>query len=40
MPQHWWLIAPDKPGPKERAKGVRKAAREHGGMVIFVGRTE
>jgi hypothetical protein len=23
----------------ERAKAVRKAAREHGGEVIFVGRT-
>ena len=39
MPHHWWLIDPDNPGPRQRAKAVRKAAREYGGEVIFVGRT-
>ena len=39
MPHHWWLIDPDNPGPKQRAKAVRKAARESGGEVVFVGRT-
>jgi hypothetical protein len=40
MPKHWWLIDPDNPGPKQRAKAVRKAAREFGADVIFVGRTK
>ena len=40
MPHHWWKIDPDNPGPLERAKAVRKAAREHGAEVIFVGRTK
>jgi hypothetical protein len=40
MPKHWWLIDPDNPGPKQRARAVRKAAREYGGEVIFVGRTK
>lgn len=39
MPHHWWLIDPDNPGPRQRAKAVRKAAREHGSEVLFVGRT-
>jgi hypothetical protein len=39
MPHHWWLIDPDNPGPKQRAKVVRKAARELGSEVLFVGRT-
>jgi hypothetical protein len=39
MPHHWWLIDPDNPGPKQRAKAVRKAAREFGSEVLFVGRT-
>ena len=39
MPHHWWLIDPDNPGPKQRAKAVRKAAREYGCEVVFVGRT-
>jgi hypothetical protein len=38
MPHHWWLLDPDNPGPKQRARAVHKAAREHGGEVIFVGR--
>ncbi|HXV34479.1 MAG TPA: hypothetical protein VD769_10765 [Gaiellaceae bacterium] len=38
MPHHWWLIDPDNPGPKQRAKAVRRAARESGGEVLFVGR--
>ncbi len=40
MPHHWWLIDPDNPGPKQRAKAVRKAAREYGTEVLFVGRTK
>jgi hypothetical protein len=40
MPHHWWLIDPDNPGPRQRAKAVRKAARECGSDVVFVGRTE
>jgi hypothetical protein len=40
MPHHWWLIDPDNPGPKQRARAVRKAAREYGGDVVFVGRTK
>ena len=40
MPHHGWKIDPNNPGPMERAKAVRKAAREHGGQVIFVGRTK
>ncbi len=39
MPHHWWLIDPDNPGPRQRAKAARKAAREFGGEVVFVGRT-
>jgi hypothetical protein len=39
MPKHWWLIDPDNPGPRKRAKAVRSAAREFGSEVIFVGRT-
>lgn len=39
MPHHWWLIDPDNPGPRQRAKAVRKAARENGSEVLFVGRT-
>jgi hypothetical protein len=39
MPHHWWLIDPDNPGPRQRAKAVRKAARECGAEVLFVGRT-
>jgi hypothetical protein len=38
MPHHWWLIDPDNPGPRQRAKAVRKAARECGGEIVFVGR--
>jgi hypothetical protein len=38
MPHHWWLIDPDNPGPRQRAKAVRKAAREYGSEVLFVGR--
>ena len=33
MPHHWWLIDPDNPGPKERAKAVRQAADEYGSEV-------
>ena len=40
MPHHWWLIDPDNPGPRQRAKAVRKAAREYGAEVVFVGRTK
>jgi hypothetical protein len=40
VPHHWWLIDPDNPGPRQRAKAARKAAREYGGEVIFVGRTK
>jgi hypothetical protein len=32
------LIDPDNPGPRQRAKAVRKAAREYGSEVLFVGR--
>ena len=39
MPHHWWLIDPDNPGPRQRAKAVRKAAREFGAEVVFVGHT-
>ena len=39
MPHHWWLIDPDNPGPRQRAKAVRKAAGECGSEVLFVGRT-
>lgn len=39
MPHHWWLIDPDNPGPRQRAKAAKQAARESGGKVIFVGRT-
>ena len=39
MPHHWWLIDPDNPGPRQRAKAVRKAAREFGAEVVFVGQT-
>ena len=39
MPHHWWLIDPDNPGPRQRAKAVRKAARELGAEVVFVGHT-
>src|SRR5919106_5784078 len=37
---HWWLIDPDNPGPKQRAKAMKQAAREYGAEVFFVGRTE
>ncbi len=40
MPHHYWVIDPDNPGPKQRAKAVRKEARENGGEVLFVGRTK
>jgi hypothetical protein len=40
MPHHWFLIDPDNPGPRQRAKAVRKAAREYGSDVLFVGRTK
>ena len=40
MPHHWWLIDPDNPGPRQRAKAAKKAARESGGEVLFVGRTK
>jgi hypothetical protein len=40
MPHYWWLIDPDNPGPKQRAKAVRKAADEYGSEVLFVGRTK
>jgi hypothetical protein len=39
MPHHWFLIDPDNPGPRQRAKAVRKAARAYGSKVLFVGRT-
>jgi hypothetical protein len=40
MPYHWFLIDPHNPGPKQRAKAVRKAVRAYAGTdVVFVGRT-
>jgi hypothetical protein len=40
MPKHWWLIDPDNPGRRQRARRVREAARELGSEVIYVGHTE
>lgn len=40
MPHHWFLIDPDNPGPRQRAGHVRKAARECGGKLIFVGHAK
>lgn len=40
MPHHWWLIDPDNPGPRQRARAARQAAQESGGEVLFVGRTK
>jgi len=41
MPYHWWLIDPDNPGPRQRAKAVRKAVSEcDGAELVFVGRTK
>jgi hypothetical protein len=40
MPYHWWLIDPDNPGPRQRAKAVRTAVGDYEGTdVVFVGRT-
>jgi hypothetical protein len=39
LPYHWWLIDPDNPGPRERAKAVRQATDPYRGEVIFVGVT-
>lgn len=39
MPYHWWLIDPENPGPKKRAKAVREAAQSYG-EVLFVGHTK
>jgi hypothetical protein len=39
MPHHWWLIDPDNPGPRQRAKAVRAAVRDLRAEVLFVGRT-
>jgi hypothetical protein len=40
MPHYWFLIDPDNPGPRQRARQVRKAARAYGGKVLFIGRTQ
>jgi hypothetical protein len=40
VPYHWWLIDPDNPGPKQRAKAVKQAAREYGADVLFAGLTK
>jgi hypothetical protein len=40
MPHHWRPIAPDNPGPKERADAVAKAVQKHGGKLKFCGREE
>ena len=40
MPYHWFRLSPDNPGPKERARAVRKAAKDLGSDVLFVGRTD
>jgi hypothetical protein len=40
VPHHWWLIDPDNPGPRQRAKAVKEAARGCGAEVLFVGRTK
>lgn len=39
MPYHWWLIDPDNPGPRQRAKAVRRAVDDYRSDVLFVGRT-
>jgi hypothetical protein len=40
VPHHWRPIAPDNPGPKERADAVAKAVHKHGGKVKFCGREQ
>ena len=40
LPHHWRPIAPDNPGPKERADAVAKAVQKHGGKLKFCGREE
>jgi hypothetical protein len=39
MPHHWWLVDPENPGPRRRAKAVRAAVRDLRADVLFVGRT-
>jgi hypothetical protein len=39
VPHHWWLIDPENPGPRQRAKAVREAARDYG-QILFVGHTK
>lgn len=37
MPYHWLLIDPDNPNAENRARKVKKNAREKGAKVVFVG---
>jgi hypothetical protein len=41
MPRHWRPVAPDNPGPKQRAENIRKIVEDdHNGKLDFCGREE